>query len=71
MDIAHYKCCTEADWLAIKQERLMLDMPLQVGWDNLDDNMLTRFFERHPDKGSNLYRCCPGCTCTVRLQSQA
>ena len=59
MDTAHYKCMTQADWVAVQQERLMLDMPLDVHWDSLDSRMLSRFFERHPGRKPGLYQCAP------------
>jgi hypothetical protein len=57
MDTAHYKCMTQSDWLAVKQERLMLDMPLKIGWENLDNRLVSRFFERHPERRGYLYEC--------------
>lgn len=55
MDIAHYDCLTQHDWNAALQERFMLDMPIRINWDHMDDRMLTRFFKRHPDLAHSLY----------------
>ena len=69
MDIAHYKCLSEADWLAVQQERLMLDMPIKMNWDALDNRMLTTFFRRYPDRKRSLYECVPlppRCCCARR-----
>jgi hypothetical protein len=75
MTIAHYKCLSTADWLAVKQERLMLDMPLSITWPHMDDRMLNRFFARHPDKLTGLYKhapaplgtlCCGSCPSGTR-----
>jgi hypothetical protein len=59
MDIAHYKCMTMADWVAVRQERLMVDMPLKINWDNLDSKLLTSFFERYPERKAGLYEYAP------------
>ena len=56
MDLAHYKCMSQADWLAVKQERLMLDMPLAVEWHKMDSKMLHSFFERHPEAKQGLFQ---------------
>lgn len=56
MDFAHYSALSEADWLAVKQERLMLDMPLTINWDHMDARLLQRFFKRRPQRMENLYR---------------
>eukprot|EP00892_Ulva_mutabilis_P010153 jgi/Ulvmu1/750/UM010_0124.1 len=56
MDYAHYTALSEADWLAIKQERLMLDMPLTINWDHMDTRLLERFFKRRPQRLQSLYR---------------
>ena len=56
MDFAHYSALSEADWLAVKQERLMLDMPLTINWDHMDARLLQRFFKRRPQRSENLYR---------------
>lgn len=57
MDYAHYSALSEADWLAVKQERLMLDMPLTINWDHMDARLLDRFFTRRPQRLQSLYRC--------------
>lgn len=59
MDYAHYNALSEADWLAVKQERLMLDMPLTINWDHMDARLLERFFARRPQRAHNLYRYVP------------
>lgn len=57
MDYAHYSALSEADWLAVKQERLMLDMPLTINWEHMDARLLERFFDRRPQRAQNLFRC--------------
>lgn len=57
MTLAHFKPMTKAGWLAVKQERLMLDMPLGISWENMDNRMLSRFFERHSTKRDGLFQC--------------
>lgn len=67
MDYAHYSALSEADWLAVKQERLMLDMPLTINWDHMDARLLERFFSRRPQRSHNLYRYVP-VPCEALLQ---
>ena len=61
MDITHYHCLTERDWIAAKSERFLLDMPIKVNWDYMDPRLLSRFFDRFPrrktDLHSNTERC--------------
>lgn len=57
MEYAHYSALSEADWLAAKQERLMLDMPIKINWDHCDPRLFSRFYNRFPDRTEGLYKC--------------
>jgi hypothetical protein len=57
MDAAHYSCLSEVEWLAVKQERLLLDMPLRINWDHMETRLLARFFSRNPMRSEGLFRC--------------
>jgi hypothetical protein len=57
MDAAHYSCLSEVEWLAVKQERLLLDMPLRMNWDHMETRLLARFFSRNTMRSEGLFRC--------------
>jgi hypothetical protein len=35
----------------------MLDMPLKINWDHMDNKLLSRFFQRFPERKAGLYEC--------------
>ena len=56
MEYAHYSALSEADWLAVNQERLMLDMPIQINWEHCDPRLFSRFYNRYPERTEGLYK---------------
>lgn len=57
MEYAHYSALSEADWLAVNQERLMLDMPIKINWEHCDPRLFSRFYNRNPERTEGLYKC--------------